>query len=267
MAQVQRIDPIIVQNEKETVAAYCRVSTDSKDQLNSYHTQVAYYTKLIADNPSWELADIYADAGVTGTSMEKRDEFNRMLEDCRAGKIKRILVKSVSRFARNTLELLETTRELRELGVVVVFEKQGFDTSQMLGEMQLTMFALAAQEESTSISKNMRWSYQKRMESGEFIGTQAPFGYDFVDGKLKENKDAPIVKEIFAMYMAGMGMDKIASWLNENYSDNRKWRRTSVAWILKNASVKIGLRQKALTARGFWLSPVTFLRPGRSYHE
>lgn len=155
VAQVQRIDPIIVQNEKETVAAYCRVSTDSKDQLNSYQTQVAHYIDLITKNPEWELADIYADAGITGTSIEKRDEFKRMLADCRAGKIKRVLVKSVSRFARNTLELLETTRELRELGVVVVFEEQGIDTSQMLGEMQLTMFALAAQEESTSISKNM----------------------------------------------------------------------------------------------------------------
>ncbi len=159
VAQVQRIDPIIVQNEKETMAVYCRVSTDSKDQLNSYQTQVAYYIDLITKNPEWELADIYADAGITGTSIDKRDEFKRMLADCRAGKIKRVLVKSVSRFVRNTLELLETTRELRELGVVVVFEEQGIDTSQMLGEMQLTMFALAAQEESTSISKNMQWSY------------------------------------------------------------------------------------------------------------
>ena len=137
VAQVQRIDPIIVQNEKETMAVYCRVSTDSKDQLNSYQTQVAYYIDLITKNPEWELADIYADAGITGTSIDKRDEFKRMLADCRAGKIKRVLVKSVSRFARNTLELLETTRELRELGVVVVFEEQGIDTSQMLGEMQL----------------------------------------------------------------------------------------------------------------------------------
>lgn len=169
VAQVQRIDPIIVQDEKETVAAYCRVSTDSKDQLNSYQTQIAYYTQLIAENPNWKLADIYADAGITGTSIEKRDEFRRMLADCRAGKIRRVLVKSVSRFAQNTLELLETTRELKELGVVIVFEEQGIDTSQMLGEMQLTMFALAAQEESTSTSANIRRSYQMRMERGTYI--------------------------------------------------------------------------------------------------
>ena len=167
MAQVQVIQPYQPQSEElEKVAAYCRVSTDSKDQLNSYRTQIGYYTNFIAQHPGWELVDIYADEGITGTSLEKRDEFKRMLQDCRAGKISRILVKSVSRFARNTLELIETTRELKDLGVVVVFEEQGIDTAQMLGEMQLTLLAMAAQEESTSISKNMRWSYQKRMENG-----------------------------------------------------------------------------------------------------
>lgn len=127
MPQVQRIDPIVLPSGKESVAAYCRVSSDSKDQLNSYHAQIAYYTKLINDNPDWELYDLYADRGITGTSMEKRDEFNRMMADCREGKIKRILVKSVSRFARNTTDLLETTRELKDLGVVVVFEEQGYE--------------------------------------------------------------------------------------------------------------------------------------------
>ena len=146
MAQVQIIQPYQPQSEElEKVAAYCRVSTDSKDQLNSYRTQIGYYTNFIAQHPGWELVDIYADEGITGTSLEKRDEFKRMLQDCRAGKIQRILVKSVSRFARNTLELIETTRELKDLGVVVVFEEQGIDTAQMLGEMQLTLLAMAAQ--------------------------------------------------------------------------------------------------------------------------
>ena len=149
MAQVQIIQPYQPQSEElEKVAAYCRVSTDSKDQLNSYRTQIGYYTDFIAQHPGWELADIYADEGITGTSLEKRDEFKRMLADCRSGKITRILVKSVSRFGRNTLELIETTRELKDLGVVVVFEEQGIDTAQMLGEMQLTLLAMAAQEES-----------------------------------------------------------------------------------------------------------------------
>ena len=108
MAQVQIIQPYQPQSDAlEKVAAYCRVSTDSKDQLNSYRTQIGYYTNYIAQHPGWELVDIYADEGITGTSLEKRDEFKRMLADCRAGKISRILVKSVSRFARNTLELIE----------------------------------------------------------------------------------------------------------------------------------------------------------------
>ena len=199
MAQVQIIQPYQPQSEElEKVAAYCRVSTDSKDQLNSYRTQIGYYTNFIAQHPGWELVDIYADEGITGTSLEKREEFKRMLADCRAGKIQRILVKSVSRFARNTLELLETTRELTALGVVVVFEEQGFDTSQMYGEMQLTLLAMAAQEESTSISKNMRWSYQKRMENGTFLGCAAPYGYALKEGKLSViPEEAAIIQNSF----------------------------------------------------------------------
>ena len=115
MAQVQIIQPYQPQSEElEKVAAYCRVSTDSKDQLNSYRTQIGYYTNFITQHPGWELADIYADEGITGTSLEKRDEFKRMLQDCRAGKIQRILVKSVSRFVRNTLELFENIQKLAE---------------------------------------------------------------------------------------------------------------------------------------------------------
>lgn len=146
--------------------------------------------------------------------MVKRDEFNRMLADCRDGKIKRVLVKSVSRFARNTTELLETTRELKDLGVVVVFEEQGYDTSQVLGEMLLTMYAMAAQEESHSISKNMRWSYQRRMANGTFVTTHVPLGFDMQDGKLVENDDGKIVKCIFQLYNSGVGMDSIADKLS-----------------------------------------------------
>ncbi len=238
MAQVQRIDPIIVQDGKEAVAAYCRVSTDSKDQLNSYNAQIVYYTQLIANNPDWELADIYADSGITGTCIEKRDEFKRMLEDCRAGKIKRVLVKSVSRFARNTIELLETTRELRELGVVVVFEEQGIDTSQMLGEMQLTMFALAAQEESTSTAKNITWSYQKRMASGDYITNYAPYGYRLLDGKLHiEPAEAEVVRLIFGKYLEGWGLQKILKMLREmrtSYREKPAWTVSAIAYIISN---------------------------------
>ena len=239
MAQVQIIQPYQPQSDAlEKVAAYCRVSTDSKDQLNSYRTQIGYYTNFIAQHPGWELADIYADEGITGTSLEKRDEFKRMLQDCRAGKITRILVKSVSRFARNTLELIETTRELKDLGVVVVFEEQGIDTAQMLGEMQLTLLAMAAQEESTSISKNMRWSIQKRMDAGTYLGNTAPYGYRLEDGQLKiEETEATVVRRIFEMRLSGMGQVAITQELNRKRiqpRDGKPWTVYRVRYILSN---------------------------------
>ena len=161
-----------------------------------------------------------------------------MLVDCRAGKIQRILVKSVSRFARNTLELIETTRELKERGVVVVFEEQGIDTSQMLGEMQLTLLAMAAQEESSSISKNVRWSYQKRMESGRFLGCSAPYGYKLEKGKfLIVPEEAVIVQRIFHLFLAGNGILSIARTLNEEGIKTRQganWATSSIEYLLSN---------------------------------
>ena len=239
MAQVQIIQPYQPQGDAlEKVAAYCRVSTDSKDQLNSYRTQIGYYTNFIAQHPGWELADIYADEGITGTSLEKRDEFQRMLADCRAGKISRILVKSVSRFARNTLELIETTRELKSLGVVVVFEEQGIDTAQMLGEMQLTLLAMAAQEESTSISKNMRWSIQKRMGSGTYMGNTAPYGYRLEEGHLViQDNEAAVVRQIFEMRLSRMGQVAITQELNRQGirpRDGKPWTVYRVRYILSN---------------------------------
>lgn len=239
MAQVQIIQPYQPQSDAlEKVAAYCRVSTDSKDQLNSYRTQIGYYTNFIAQHPGWELADIYADEGITGTSLEKRDEFKRMLADCRAGKITRILVKSVSRFARNTLELIETTRELKDLGVVVVFEEQGIDTSQMLGEMQLTLLAMAAQEESSSVSKNVHWSYQKRMESGQFLGCSAPYGYKLENGAFTTvPEEAAVVQRIFDLFLSGNGILTIARTLNEEGIKTRqgaKWATSSIEYLLSN---------------------------------
>ena len=254
MAQVQIIQPYQPQSDAlEKVAAYCRVSTDSKDQLNSYRTQIGYYTNFIAQHPGWELVDIYADEGITGTSLEKRDEFRRMLSDCRAGKIQRVLVKSVSRFARNTLELIETTRELKDLGVVVVFEEQGIDTAQMLGEMQLTLLAMAAQEESTSISKNMRWSYQKRMENGTFLGCTAPYGYTLEDGKLSIiPEEATVVQNVFAMRLAGSGQETIAKTLNQQGVPTREgtpWYVSKIHYILTNEKyVGDALLQKKYTA-------------------
>ena len=160
------------------VAAYCRVSSDSADQLNSFAAQNAYYTALINGNPDWELVDIYADRGITGTSADKREDFQRLLADCKRGRIDKILVKSISRFARNTKDCLKATRELKEIGVGVCFEEQNIDSSRVSGEMMTAIFAALAQKESESISQNMRMSYHRRMESGTLTPFAAPYGYN-----------------------------------------------------------------------------------------
>ena len=145
------------------LAPYCRVSSDSEDQLHSFAAQIQYYTEYAQRNPQYQLVDIYADEGITGTSMEKRDDFHRLMRDCKKGLIDRIIVKSVSRFARTTEALLATLRMLSEIGVSVYFEENAIDTAMMNSEMIVTFPGMSAQQESISISENMRWSYKKRM--------------------------------------------------------------------------------------------------------
>ena len=137
---------------KLRVAAYARVSSDSEDQENSLAAQTRYYTSQITEKPQWEMVDIYADDGISGTSMEKRADFLRLMKDCRRGLIDKILVKSISRFARNTTECLESVRELQAMGISVYFEKENIDTGRISSEMMLTIFASFAQQESESIS-------------------------------------------------------------------------------------------------------------------
>ena len=160
------IQPTIAagQEQKIRVAAYCRVSSDSADQLNSFMAQMRYYENFLADSKTETLVSVYADEGVTGTRMDKREDFRRMLKDCRRGKIDRIISKSISRFARNTKECLTVLRELKFLGITVLFEKENIDTANMSDEMMITVMGGLAQEESTSISKKLKWSYQKRMK-------------------------------------------------------------------------------------------------------
>lgn len=158
------------------------------------------------------LVDIYADEGITGTEMKKRDDFNRLIYDCKKQKIDRIITKSISRFARNTTELLTVVRMLKELGVSVYFEEQGIDTETLDLEMILTFPGMAAQKESETISENMRWSYQKRMESGEFNCCRAAYGYELVNGELRINDtEAAVVRRIFHLYLQGCGKQAIAN--------------------------------------------------------
>ena len=180
MANVKMIAPQTFQPEHMRVAAYCRVSSDSKDQLHSYAAQIRSYTEEIAQHDGWELVDVYADEGLTGTRMDKREDFNRMMRDCRKGKIDRVLVKSVSRFARNTKDCLSALRELSTLGVSVQFEKENIDTKTLTTELMVSVSGSLAQQESISISANQKISYQRRMERGEFITCSAPYGYRII---------------------------------------------------------------------------------------
>lgn len=227
------------QNIKLRVAAYARVSSSSEEQLNSFAAQNRYYTALISGKENWTLVDVYADEGITGTSAEKRKDFQRLLSDCRRGKVDRILVKSVSRFARNAKECLETVRELKAIGVSVYFEEQNIDTGTMSGELTTAMFAALAQAESESISGNMRWSYQKRMQSGNFITCKAPFGYKLQNGTLVIDEDeAEIIRYIFRQYLAGYNVDEIAAQVTKLGVPTRDgipyWQRTTVCYVLRN---------------------------------
>ena len=179
MPTVTVIQPTIAeeQNTKIRCAAYCRVSSDSEDQLNSFMAQTRYYEKAFENSETEQLVDIYADEGITGTREDKRDEFQRMIKDCRRGKIDRIYTKSISRFARNTKDCLKNIRELKSLGITVFFEKENIDTAKLSDEMMITIMGGLAQEESTSISQNMRWSVQKRMQNGTYKNATPPFGF------------------------------------------------------------------------------------------
>ena len=191
MPTVTVIQPAMAE-EKNTVlrcAAYCRVSSDSEDQLNSLMAQTRYYGKFFENSETEILVDIYADEGVTGTREDKREEFQRMMKDCRRGRIDRIYTKSISRFARNTKDCLKNIRELKSLGITIFFEKENIDTANMTDELMITVMGGLAQEESTSISQNMRWSVQKRMQSGTYKIARPPFGFDIINGNLEVNEE------------------------------------------------------------------------------
>ena len=220
---------------KLRVAAYARVSSSSEDQLNSYRVQNQYYSELISGNPDWEMVDIYADEGITGTSVEKREDFQRMMQDCRKGKIDRILVKSISRFARNTKDCLAAVRELKELGVSVLFEEQGIDTARVSSEMVTAIMASLAQKQSESISGNVQWSIQHQMEAGKYKLRTAPFGYTVRNGELTVNEaEAPIVQDIFNVYLSGANTKEICDRLNAQQGSSRKWLRREIDYILMN---------------------------------
>lgn len=220
-------------------AAYCRVSTDSGDQMNSLENQTSYFREYIRNHPEWEFAGIYSDEGVTGTSVAGRTEFSRMIDDAAEGKIDLILTKEVSRFARNTVDALNYTRQLRSLGVGVYFINDNINTLDGDGELRLSLMSMLAQEESRRISARVRWGMRRRMEQG-FVFSPPMLGYDSTGGILTVNsEEAEIVRRIFDLYVRqNMGAKRIAQTL---VSENtplckrlKSWSPTAVMRILTN---------------------------------
>lgn len=189
------------EKRKKRVAAYARVSMETEQLAHSFSQQISYYNELIQSNPEWEFAGIYADYGISGTSMAGRPDFQRMMQDCEAGKIDLILVKSISRFARNKLELLETTRHLKSIGVEVQFEKEHLSSTSSDGELFLTLLASFVEDEVRSISENVHWAVQKKFENGEEFNRNRALGYRFEgDKRVIVPEEAKIVRWLFETY-------------------------------------------------------------------
>ena len=218
------------------VAAYARVSSGKDAMLHSLSAQVSYYSELIQNHRGWQYVGVYADEALTGTK-ENRENFQRLLTDCRAGKVDLIITKSISRFARNTVTLLETVRELKNMGVDVFFEEQNIHSLSADGELMLTILASYAQEESLSASENQKWRIRRNFENGmPWNGTM--LGYRYEDGTLVvEPTEAEIVSRIFTEYLGGSGMTAIAKRLNAGGIPTRfgnDWGKTSVGKVLQN---------------------------------
>lgn len=215
MAKIRRIEPILpIIKTRKKVAAYARVSMETELLHHSLSAQVSHYSTLIQSNPEWEYAGVYADEGITGTSTKKRDEFNRLMGDCDAGKIDLVLVKSVSRFARDTVDTLNATRHLKDLEIDVFFEREGIHSMSKEGELLLTLLAAFAQAESQSISENVKWGIRKRFKLGIPNGNKAPYGYRWNgDGFSIIPEQGTVVKEIYRRYLAGESAYSIAKRL------------------------------------------------------
>ncbi len=238
------------------VAAYCRVSTLLEQQESSFEAQKSYYTEMISANPNWKMAGIYADDGISGTDMRKRDEFNRLLQDCENGKIDLVLTKSISRFARNTADLLNAVRLLRTKEIAVYFEKEHINTLDDTGEMLVTILASQAQEESRNLSENTRWGIARRFENGTPMVNHNRFmGYTKnEDGELViVPEEAEVVRLIFRLYLEGMSISGICRHLeNEGIltvTGRKKWNEGTVNKMLSNEKyMGDALLQKTYTA-------------------
>ena len=226
---------------KLRVAAYARVSTDKDEQEDSFERQVEYYTRFIQNNENWTFTKVYSDPGVSGTRADKRPGFQELMNDCRSGKIDKVLCKSIARFSRNTVDALNYIRELKDLGIGVIFETQNIDTSTPGGDVLLTILAATAEEESRTISKNIKWAMQKKFEKGDFMLNYNRFmGYtrDSNHNLVIVPEEAGIVRRIYNEYLNGASTNQIAKGLmNDGIlspSGNKKWHETTILSMLKN---------------------------------
>lgn len=228
------------------VAAYARVSTDHDEQEDSFERQVAHYTELIQSRPEWSFVEVYADPGISGTRAEKRPDFLRMIDDCRAGKIQKILVKSISRFARNTVDALTYIRELKELGISVSFESENIDTLTPGGEVLLAILSAMAEQESRTISSNIKWAWQRKFQKGDVtLNTSVMLGYRLA-GKDENGhnvyeiveEEAEIIRRIYREYLAGVSITRICKNLEADGIKTKRaggrWAYSSVKGILTN---------------------------------
>jgi len=227
--------------KKTRVAAYARVSSGKEEMLHSLSAQVSYYNNLIQSKPEWELAGVYADEAETGTR-DTRPEFQRLISDCCQGKIDMVITKTISRFARNTITLLETVRSLKKHGVDVYFQEQNIHSMSSDGELMLTILASYAQEESRSVSENCKWRVRKVFKEGKLSSNVRLYGYDFKKGTLVVNPvEAKIVKMIFADYLDGLGLNAITKKLNRariKAKNGGTWSEMTLSGMLRNEKYK-----------------------------
>ena len=230
-----------VEIKRLRVAAYCRVSTDNEEQASSYESQIRHYEEFIKTNPDWEFVGVYADEGISATSTKKREQFNAMIDDCRAGKIDMIYTKSISRFARNTVDCLNYIRLLKDMNIPVFFEKESINTMDARGEVLLTIMASLAQQESESLSKNTKMGIQYRFQQGKvMVNAKCFLGYDKdEEGHLIVNpEEAEVIKRIFREYLEGASCLKIAKGLERDgirtSRGNPRWHDSTIRKILEN---------------------------------
>lgn len=236
--QITRLAPKPRLEKKKRVAAYARVSSGKDAMLHSLAQQVSYYSDLIQKEPGWAFAGVYADEAYTGTK-EARPEFQRLLADCRNGAVDMVITKSISRFARNTVTLLEAVRDLKALGIDVYFEEQRIHTMSADGELMLTILASYAQEESKSVSDNQKWRIRKGFAEGELMCLRTMLGYRISkkNGIEIDPEQAEIVREIYARVIRGDTLNSIARWLNRNEhfgAFGGKWNTPRVRELVKN---------------------------------